>query len=422
MNTVVCGLQWGDEGKGKFVDYLTETADLVVRGQGGNNAGHTVIANDKKYILHLVPSGILWDGKLNIIGNGVVMDMIGLVKEIETLEAQGVSVTSEKLKISDRAHVVMPYHKELDAAREAALGDKKIGTTKRGIGPTYADKANRCGLRLADFFDEKLLLSKIETRLLDANEVLAKYDLPTFTAQAVLDEVMIAFNRLKPHVTDTVPVLHAAYKAGKTIVFEGAQGSFLDVDFGTYPFVTSSNTTAGGTSTGSGLPPHAIQRVVGFCKAYTTRVGSGPMPTENPVISDYFHSRGMEFGATTGRPRRCGWLDIVLIRYACMFNGVTDLAITILDGLDESETIKVCVAYEIDGVRHEYPPAQIDSWDRIKPIYEELPGWLTNISKISRYEDLPANAKAYLARISELAGAPITYIGVGPDREQTLIR
>jgi len=293
-----------------------------VRGQGGNNAGHTVIANGQKYVLHLIPSGILWGDKTNIIGNGVVMDVVGLCEEIKEIEDQGVSVTPANLLISDRAHVVMPYHKELDAAREAALGDKKIGTTKRGIGPTYADKANRCGLRLADFFDEAKLLEKIEFRLNDANEILSKYGLPTFTAQDVFHEVI----------------------------------------------------------------------------------------------------RGMEFGATTGRPRRCGWLDMVLIRFACMVNGVTDLAVTILDGLDERDVIKVCIAYEIDGERHEFPPADRDAWDRITPIYEEHPGWQTDTTQARSWDDLPENAQKYLTRLSELAGAPVTYIGNGPEREQTIIR
>ncbi|MBK1791372.1 adenylosuccinate synthase [Persicirhabdus sediminis] len=420
MNTIICGLQWGDEGKGKIVDYLTEHADIVARGQGGNNAGHTVIAHGTKYILHLIPSGILWEGKECIIGNGVVMDPIGLCKEITNIEEQGVSVTADKLKISDRAHIVLPYHRELDAAREAALGSKKIGTTKRGIGPTYADKANRCGIRMADLLDDSTILERIETRLVDANATLSKVGLPTFDAQEVLDEVRPAIERLRPHVTNTIPMLHAAWKADKTILFEGAQGSFLDVDFGTYPFVTSSNTTAGGACTGSGLPPHAVQRVVGVCKAYTTRVGSGPFITENDDISDYFHAKGMEFGATTGRPRRCGWLDTVLVRFACMVNGVTDLAVTILDGLDDREDIDICVAYEIDGERHEFPPANREAWDRAVPIYETVKGWQADTTQCRTFDELPANAQAYLNRIGELCGAPVKYVGVGPDREQTI--
>ena len=314
MNTVVTGLQWGDEGKGKIVDFLTETADLVVRGQGGNNAGHTVIAKGTKYVLHLLPSGILWEGKTCVIGNGVVMDPVGLVKEIDGLEEKGIPVPPERLLISDRAHVVLPYHRELDAAREASLGTRRIGTTKRGIGPTYADKANRCGLRLADLLNKELAHELITLRLAEANPVLATYGLPQFDTDSVLASIKTALDRLRPYITNTIPVLHEAWKSGKEILFEGAQGTYLDVDFGTYPFVTSSNTTAGGASTGSGLPPHAIDRVVGVCKAYTTRVGEGPFVTENAEISDYLHGLGREFGATTGRPRRCGWLDFGFVR------------------------------------------------------------------------------------------------------------
>ena len=421
MNTIICGLQWGDEGKGKIVDYLTETADVVARGQGGNNAGHTVIANNTKYVLHLVPSGILWEGKTCIIGNGVVMDPNGLCQDITNLAEAGLPVDANKLLISDRAHVVLPYHRELDAAREAALGKNKIGTTKRGIGPTYADKANRIGLRLADMLDEATARELIEIRLDEANPTLEKYDLPTFTVDQVWQEVSPAIERLRPHITNVIPALHKAWKDGKIILFEGAQGSFLDVDFGTYPFVTSSNTTSGDDSTGSDFPPTAIDRVVGVCKAYTTRVGSGPFITENEDISAYFHARGMEFGATTGRARRCGWLDLVLIRYACMVNGVTDLAVTILDGLDEREFIKVCVAYDIDGERHEFPPANRAAWDRAQPIYEEFPGWQSDTTSARSWADLPENARTYLTRLGELAGAPVSYVGNGPEREQTIV-
>ena len=421
MNTIICGLQWGDEGKGKIVDFLTGQSDLVVRGQGGNNAGHTVIANGKKYVLHLIPSGILWD-KQCVIGNGVVLDPIGLCKEIESLENEGVSITPERLLISDRAHVVLPYHRELDAAREMALGDKKIGTTKRGIGPTYADKANRIGLRLADFRDPAKARELISLRLKEANRVLAYHDLPTFETEAILAEVEGSIVRLRPHFANVIPVVYSAWKDEKTILFEGAQGTFLDIDFGTYPFVTSSNTTSGGACTGSGMPPHAIDRVVGVCKAYTTRVGSGPFPTQNDEIAEFFHSRGMEFGATTGRPRRCGWLDTVLIRYAVMVNGVTDLAVTILDGLDERETLKICVGYNINGEIHEFPPAERDHWDQIKPVYQEMPGWQETTAECRSYAELPQAAKDYLARIEELTGARVSYVGVGPDREQTIIR
>jgi adenylosuccinate synthase len=421
MNSIVTGLQWGDEGKGKIVDYLTETSDVVIRGQGGNNAGHTVIARGAKYVLHLLPSGILWDGKTNIIGNGVVLDPIGLVSEIERIEGQGIAITPEKLLISDRAHIVLPLHKELDAAREIALGSAKIGTTKRGIGPAYADKINRCGLRMADLHDRAFTEARIAHRVAEANEVLAKFDLPTFEAATVVDEIYAAWERLRPHVANTIPVVHQAWKAGKNLLFEGAQGTLLDIDFGTYPFVTSSNTTSGGCCTGSGLPPTAVDRVIGVCKAYTTRVGSGPFPTGDEGLSDYLHGLGREFGATTGRPRGCGWLDTVLLRFACMVNGVTGLAVTNLDGLDEYAELKICTAYDIDGTLHELPPADRSAWDRAVPVYESLPGWNSDTTGCKHYADLPANARAYLDRLAALCGAPIEFVGVGPDRTQTLV-
>jgi adenylosuccinate synthase len=316
--------------------------------------------------------------------------------------------------------VVLPLHKELDAAREVALGEHKIGTTKRGIGPAYADKINRCGLRMADFSDRSLVTERITRRVAEANEVLARYDLPTFEAAAVCAEVFTAMERLMPHVTDTIPVLHAAWKAGQTLLFEGAQGTLLDVDFGTYPFVTSSNTTAGGACTGSGLPPLAVQRVIGVCKAYTTRVGSGPFPTVDEGLSDYLHGLGREFGATTGRPRGCGWLDTVLLRLACMVNGVTGLAVTNVDGLDAYATLQICTGYTIDGALHTFPPAERSAWDRAIPVYETLPGWNCDTTACTRYQDLPPQAKAYLARLAELCDAPIAFVGVGPDRVQTL--
>ena len=421
MNTIVNGLQWGDEGKGKIVDYLTETADLVVRGQGGNNAGHTVIVGSDKYILHLVPSGILWPDKQNVIGNGVVLDPVGLAREIATLEEQGVSITPENLLISDRAHVVLPYHRNLDAAQEEARGKFAIGTTRRGIGPAYSDKATRNGLRLADLLDPGLARELVSVRLEDANQFLSAHDMPPHQADDVLDEVEAGLTRLRPHVTNTIPVLHDAWKNGRNIVFEGAQGTFLDVDFGTYPFVTSSNTTSGGACTGSGLPPIAVDRVVGVCKAYTTRVGEGAHVTEDEEFSDYLHGLGREFGATTGRKRRCGWLDCVLLRFACMVNGVTDLAVTNLDGLDERDEIRICTSYSLDGIEHPYPPAQRDGWEKAQPVYETHPGWNSDTSHCRTWHDLPANAQKYLARLAELAGAPVKYIGIGPDREQTIL-
>jgi len=421
MNTIVNGLQWGDEGKGKIVDYLTEDADVVVRGQGGNNAGHTVIVGTNKYILHLVPSGILWEKKQNIIGNGVVLDPVGLVREIETLEAQGVVITPENLLISDRAHVVLPYHCDLDAAQEQARGKFSIGTTRRGIGPAYSDKANRNGLRMADLLDPALARDLISVRLEDANASLQRHGMTKHETSAVLETINPALERLRPHVTNTIPTLHEAWRGGKSIVFEGAQGTFLDIDFGTYPFVTSSNTTSGGACTGSGLPPVAIDRVIGVCKAYTTRVGEGAHITENQDFSDYLHDMGREFGATTGRKRRCGWLDCVLLRFASMVNGVTDLAVTNLDGLDQREDIKICTAYEIDGVQHSFPPAHRDAWNRAVPVYETHPGWNSDTSGCRSWDDLPSAAQAYLNRLSELAEAPVKYVGIGPDREQTIL-
>lgn len=421
MNTIVNGLQWGDEGKGKIVDFLTESADLVVRGQGGNNAGHTVIVGENKYILHLVPSGILWPEKRNVIGNGVVLDPVGLVAEFEKLEGQGVTITPDNLLISDRAHVVLPYHRDLDAAQEEARGKFAIGTTRRGIGPAYSDKATRCGLRLADLLDGELARELIEVRLEDANQFLNVHGMAPHDTATVLAEVESALARLRPHVTNTIPILHEAWKADKNIVFEGAQGTFLDIDFGTYPFVTSSNTTSGGACTGSGLPPVAVDCVVGVCKAYTTRVGEGAHVTEDQEFSDYLHGLGREFGATTGRKRRCGWLDMVLLRFACMVNGVTDLAVTNLDGLDERDEIKVCKAYKIDGLEHPFPPAQRDAWERAEPVYETHPGWNSDTSGCRTWDDLPGNAQNYLTRLAELAGAPVRYVGIGPDREQTIL-
>ena len=421
MNTIITGLQWGDEGKGKIVDYLTQSADVIIRSQGGNNAGHTVISEGTKYVLHLLPSGILWDSKTNIIGNGVVVDPGGLVQEIERMEALGIAITPDKLLISDRAHIVLPIHNELDAAREVALGDQKIGTTKRGIGPAYADKINRCGLRMADLLDKDFATAQIARRVAEANEVLARHDLTTYDAAQVCAGIYTALDRLRPYITNTIPILHAAWKAGQSLLFEGAQGTLLDIDFGTYPFVTSSNTTAGGCCTGSGLPPTAIDAVIGVCKAYTTRVGSGPFPTSDDGLAAYLHGLGREFGATTGRPRGCGWLDTVLLRFACMVNGVTGLAVTNVDGLDAYETLQICTGYDIDGVIHTLPPAARNAWSRAIPVYETMAGWQCDTTGCTSYERLPERARAYLKRLGELCGTPIAFVGVGPDRKQTLV-
>ena len=420
MNTLVIGSQWGDEGKGKVIDFLTETADLVVRSQGGSNAGHTVIANGKKYVLHLVPSGILWDNKVNIIGNGVVINPTSLVEEINYLLEKGVTITPEKLLISDRAHVVLPIHKEIDAAQEEALGDQKIGTTKQGIGPTYADKARRIGIRMIDLADADRLQSVLEARIKTANDELARLGWPKADPKVTLDAVMAAADVLRPHITNTIPVVNKAIKEGKTVLFEGAQGAMLDIDFGTYPFVTSSNTSAGGCCTGSGVAPTKIDKIIGVCKAYTTRVGAGPFVTEDDEIADYLHGLGREFGATTGRPRRCGWTDGVVLRFSAMFNGFDEMAMTNLDGLDERETIKICTAYKMGDQILEYPPARIEDWALCEPIYETVPGWKQDISKCTTWDELPENCKAYVKRFGEVVGCPVGSVGVGPDREQTI--
>ena len=420
MNTLVIGSQWGDEGKGKVIDFLTETADLVVRSQGGSNAGHTVIANGKKYVLHLVPSGILWDNKVNIIGNGVVINPTSLVEEINYLLEKGVTITPEKLLISDRAHVVLPIHKEIDAAQEEALGDQKIGTTKQGIGPTYADKARRIGIRMIDLADADRLQSVLEARIKTANDELARLGWPKADPKVTLDAVMAAADVLRPHITNTIPVVNKAIKEGKTVLFEGAQGAMLDIDFGTYPFVTSSNTSAGGCCTGSGVAPTKIDKIIGVCKAYTTRVGAGPFVTEDDEIADYLHGLGREFGATTGRPRRCGWTDGVVLRFSAMFNGFDEMAMTNLDGLDERDTIKICTAYKMGDQILEYPPARIEDWALCEPIYETVPGWKQDISKCTTWDELPENCKAYVKRFGEVIGCPVGTVGVGPDREQTI--
>lgn len=422
MNTIVIGSQWGDEGKGKMIDFLTEDADVVVRGQGGNNAGHTVIADGKKYILHLIPSGILWPEKMCLIGNGVVLDPVGLIEEMEDIMGQGVSITPENLMISDRAHVVMPYHREMDGALEEARGDAKIGTTKRGIGPCYSDKARRDGIRMVDLLDAEKLPEFARRRIRQANEELLRYNATQVDEEAVLAELLTSAEVLRPFIGNTIAVLHKALAEKKNILFEGAQGSYLDIDFGTYPFVTSSNTTSAGACTGSGMPPHRIDRVIGVTKGYTTRVGAGPFVTESEELSDYLHGLGREFGATTGRARRCGWADAVSLRFASMVNGFDEFAITNVDGLDECEKIKICTHYELDGELLDLPPAGIEQWERCKPIYEEVPGWMADLSKCRKWEDLPQATKNYLDRIAELTNTPVNTIGVGPDREETVRR
>ncbi|MFN7138276.1 MAG: adenylosuccinate synthase [Limisphaerales bacterium] len=419
MNTILVGAQWGDEGKGKIIDVLTEDADYVVRSQGGNNAGHTVFVGPKKYVLHLIPSGILRKKKTCIIGNGVVVDPIGLVKEIDGLESMGISCKG-RLFISETAHIVLPYHRELDAQRETSKGKNKIGTTKRGIGPAYGDKVSRVGLRLIDLINPERFEQKLKQRIKENNEILKAFGAKPLSFKKVHEEYRIAGERLKPFVTNTVILLHKATEKHAKILFEGAQGTFLDIDHGTYPYVTSSNTTSGGACTGSGVPPNKMDRVVGVMKAYTTRVGEGPLPTENAEISDLLHGMGREFGATTGRARRCGWFDSVATRHATMVNGINELAITNLDGLDTVETVKVCIGYKVGNQKYDYIPNDVEILSQCEPIYAEFEGWQTPTDKVKKWKDLPAKARTYLKAISELTGAKLSIVSVGPAREQTM--
>lgn len=423
-NTIVVGAQWGDEGKGKIVDYLTENTDVVVRAAGGNNAGHTVISGGTKYILHLIPSGILWEGKTCVIGNGVVMDPLGLLVEMDKLRSQGVKITPENLLISETCHLVMPYHKALDKMREAKRGDKKIGTTGRGIGPAYADKVERGGLRGILLTQPEVLERELRSRIAFHNEAIQAANvegMELVPVEETVAEVLKAAEVLAPHITNTAVYCHEAIQAGKSLLFEGAQGTYLDIDHGTYPFVTSSNTTAGGACTGSGVPPRKIDKVVAVAKAYTTRVGSGPFITENDQIGDMLHNMGREFGATTGRARRCGWLDAVLVRYAVMINGADELAITNLDGLDGLDTVQICTAYKLRGKTIHYPPSTVEDIEACEPVYETHQGWKQDLSQIKNFADLPPLAKAYLKRLEELTGARVSLLGVGPAREQTLV-
>ena len=444
MNTVLIGSQWGDEGKGKIIDVLTDKADLVVRYQGGSNAGHTVIAEGKKRVLRLIPSGILHDGKVCVIGNGVVMNPLDLIEEIETLRATGIEAKG-RLFISTRTQMVMLYHRALDKAEEAARAPgKKIGTTGRGIGPAYAAKVSRTGLRCGDMLADGFL-DLVREQVNDTNSKLRmlknervdegdSIDVPGCTIkdyQLDADELIATYKivqeKLAPYVRDTVPMLHEAKKAGKSILLEGAQGTMLDIDFGTYPFVTSSNPTSGGACIGSGLSPRDIDCVVGVIKAYTTRVGEGPFPTELYDAVDKqdpdgktMAERGHEFGAVTKRPRRTGWYDAVIARYAQQVNGIDYWALTKLDVMDTLPKIKICVAYELDGKQIDYMPSSSAELARVKPVYEEMDGWLCETSNITKIEDLPPKAKAYVDRLMELSGAKLGILSIGPARESTL--
>ena len=421
MNTILVGAQWGDEGKGKIIDVLTEQADIVVRTQGGNNAGHTVYVGSQKYVLHLIPSGILRPNKICVIGNGVVIDPVSLVGEIDGLEKLGIRVTPENLRIAETGHVVFPWHRELDACREVRKGQGKIGTTKRGIGPTYGDKAARVGFRMVDLLNSARFPSRLRDRLNENNEVLAALGAGAIDYDVLLRDYTAAAERLRPFVTNTVVYLHESTRRGANVLFEGAQGTFLDLDHGTYPYVTSSNTTSGGACTGSGVPPNRMDRVVGVMKAYTTRVGEGPLPTENAGISDLLHGLGREFGATTGRARRCGWFDAVVTRHAAMVNGIDELAVTNIDGLDTVPVIQVCVGYRHGGQVLRHVPADIEVLAQCEPVYEEFPGWEQPTERAARWEDLPIRCRHYLLSIAQMTGARLTVASVGPAREQTIL-
>jgi adenylosuccinate synthase len=419
---VIVGAQWGDEGKGKATDLLGSRVDVVVKFNGGNNAGHTVVIGDEKYALHLLPSGILTPGVVPVIGNGVVIDLAVLFEEIDGLEARGVDTS--RLRVSANAHVLASYNRTLDKVVERFLGSRRIGTTGRGIGPTYADKMNRIGVRVEDLFDTEVLTAKVEGVLEVKNQLLAKvYNRRSVSVEEVVEELQSFRDRLAPMVADTGLLLNSALDRGQTVLLEAGQATLLDVDHGTYPFVTSSSATAGGACTGTGIPPTRIDRVVAIVKAYTTRVGEGPFPTElTDDAGEHLRRTGMEYGTTTGRPRRCGWFDAVVARYSGRVNGVTDFVVTKLDVLTGLDTVPVCVAYDVDGVRHDEMPMTQAEFARALPVYEELPGWQEEISKCREFDDLPAAAREYVLALERMSGARVSVIGVGPGREQVIVR
>ncbi|MGV3026641.1 adenylosuccinate synthase [Clostridium thermobutyricum] len=419
---IVLGAQWGDEGKGKMTDYLAEDADVVVRFQGGNNAGHTVEVGDKQYKLHLIPSGILYDDKVNVIGNGVVVDPKALFEEIEYLEGVGVKVTPEKLMISDRAQLIMPYHKTLDRLKEKARGKNDIGTTGKGIGPCYTDKFERCGIRVCDLMHPEVFEEKLRENMKAKNLYITKVlggEEENF--EETLKMYLEFGKKLKPFVKDTSVKVYDSIKEDKNVLFEGAQGMLLDIDYGTYPYVTSSNTTAGGVVSGSGVGPTMITNAVGIAKAYTTRVGKGPFPTELlDETGDWIREKGHEYGVTTGRSRRCGWLDLVILKTTVRVSGLTSLAVTKIDTLAGLDKIKVCVGYEFNGEVIDYFPASLEDLAECKPVYEEFDGWDESVADARSYEELPENAKKYIERIEEFTGTRISIVSVGPKRDQTM--
>jgi adenylosuccinate synthase len=422
--TVIVGTQWGDEGKGRFTDYLAKESVLCVRYQGGHNAGHTIVVEGETFALQLVPSGVLYPHVTPVIGNGVVVDPAVLLAEIDTLEAKGVD--THALRVSGNAHLIMPYHQELDRVTERFLGKNKLGTTKRGIGPAYADKALRVGLRVQDLLDPKIFREKLDLALREKNGVLAKvYNRLPLDGDEIADAYLGMVPRLEPLIADTVHLVHDALDAGQHVLFEGAQATYLDLDQGTYPFVTSSNPVAGGVCTGAGVGPRAIDRVIGVAKAYVTRVGSGPFPTElfeGDAVGDLLVERGAEFGTNTGRRRRPGWLDLVMLRHAVRLNSCSELAITKLDVLAPFDEVKVCVAYEgDDGTRYEHVPYHQSVLHKVRPVYETLPGWRVEIGTAERLDDLPAEARRFVETVEAFAGVPVTFLGVGPGREQTVV-
>lgn len=423
MNTAVVGAQWGDEGKGKLIDILSENNDLTVRYQGGNNAGHTVVVGQKEYVFHLLPSAILHKGKACVIGNGVVVDPKALLAEIEELKQKGLKVTPRSLKLSDRCHIVMPYHRILDGLREN-VRKNKIGTTGRGIGPCYADKVTRCGIRMIDLLNPRVFRSKLEDNLREKNVIFTKvYGQKEYKFDKIYKEYLEYGEKLRPYVTDTVLYVNEQINKKKKVLFEGAQGTFLDIDFGTYPFVTSSNSIVGGVCAGSGVAPTKIDKSIACVKAYTTRVGEGPFPTEfDGAQNEIIRTKGNEFGATTGRPRRCGWFDAVLVKYSVLVNGISELAIMKLDVLDETEKIKICTGYKYKGKTYKHFPTDYEILTQSEPVYQTIDGWMSPTTEARTFRQLPKNARAYINRLEELLEVKVKYISVGTKRDEIIVR
>lgn len=425
MVIVVIGAQWGDEGKGKIVDLLADRFDIVTRYQGGHNAGHSVYVGDKAFVLRLLPSGIIHPDKTCVLGNGMVIDPKAFFEEVDGMWSQGIAVTPERLKVSSRAHLILPYHRVLDHTSEERLGNEKVGTTLRGIGPAYEDKAGRRGIRVSDALDKDLLKMRIERGLEEANRVIVLYGREPLRSDEIFDEISALADRIQPFVTDTTRFLTDSIKSGKRILLEGAQATLLDIDHGTYPFVTSSNPTAGGAAVGAGIPPHRISGVLGIVRTYTTRVGEGPFPTEmlagEEKLAHLIRERGNEYGSVTRRPRRCGWFDAVATKYAADLNGFHSVALTKLDVLDALEEIKVCIGYRLDGKEIDYFPAVASEIKRIEPVYETLSGWKTSTLGITKIEDLPENARTYVEFLSNAIGVETGLISTGPERDQTII-